>query len=188
MSIFKAFTLIGSLLLLFTLGGCASKKRATQQDTAAMNTTEINAHQMPIGFGGRGAQQLAPIVIYKTRSNYNKMVPVMLGADGAIVSYPSRGDLGSGDRYFYPIELTDGYLWDRRGVGLTTAFLSLSYEEYSAFPADPTAAELQNYIMDRSPFTFLAVCDRSQLKEITPEELNRYIASGMPGANILIKE
>lgn len=188
MSILKAFTLIGTLLVLLTFGGCASKKEASKQNTSTMETSASNVQQMPIGFGGKGVQQLAPIVIYKTHSNYNHMVPVTLEVDGTIISYPSRGDLGSEGNYFYPIELDNGYLWDRRGVGLTTAFLSLSYEEYSALPTDPTAVELQDFIMDKSPFTFLAVCDRSQLKEITAEELNRYIAAGMPGANIFINQ
>lgn len=186
MKALKAITLMIALFSIFSIGGCSSKKAATQQKSTAMNSTEVNPTQMPIGIGGKNIQQLAPIVIYKTQNDYNQMVPVALGADGTIENYPSRLDLGSAGNFLYPVELENGYLWDRRGVGQNTAFLSLSYEEYAALPNDPTAAELQDFIMDKSPFTFLAVCDRSQLKEVSQAGLNQYISEGMPGARILI--
>ena len=79
-----------------------------------------------------------------------------------------------------------GYLVDRRGVGLHTAFLKLSYEEYYALPNDPSIAELLGWVLDKEPLTFLAVCDRSYFTTKSKEEFERYIAEGMPGANVLI--
>lgn len=187
----KRITVYSLLLItmaIFTSNCGTNRCKQKQNDTTSMNESNNIVGKMPIGYGGVQPKQLAPIVIYKTNGNYKQMVPVLLGTDGSIISYPSRFDLGTPGNFAYPIELDNGYLWDRRGVGPNSAFLSLSYEEYAALPEDPSSTDLVNYIMDKKPFSFLAVCDRSQLTEVTPAALNKYIADGFPGARILINE
>lgn len=186
------------------MGACSTKKK--QKATTEMNPPELPI-KAPIGIpqkgegntpsnqgmlGGIGAGRpiptaLAPIVIYKTRGDYRELVPIQLAADGAtIVSYPSRFDLGNPGAFTTPLSLEGGYLVDRRGVGPHTVFLKLTYAEYYALPNDPSASELLGLVLDKEPFTFLAVCDRGYFTTKSQEEFERYIAEGMPGAQVLI--
>ncbi len=130
---------------------------------------------------------LPPIVIYKTRADYRHLVPIQISEAGEVLSFPSASDLGTPNHYAYPVELADGFLWDQRGVGLRSVFLDLTYEEYAALE-HPSTDMLLRHVRDKKPFTFLAVCDRRYLQDETADGLNRYIAQGMPGANILINE
>lgn len=130
---------------------------------------------------------LAPIVIYQTRGDYRELVPIRLSRDKQqVLSYPSRVDLGSPGHFATPILLADGYLLDKRGVGPESAFLRLTYSEYYALGRDPSPEELLDYILDDEPFLFLAVVDRKQLRDDSPQSLEQYIKSGAPGATILI--
>src|ERR1035437_2915807 len=78
------------------------------------------------------------VLVYKTKGNYKNLVPVLLSPDRKrVVSYPGPGDLKTGDEYAVPVLLHNGYLLDRRGVGWHTAFIKLTYEEYSKLTTVP---------------------------------------------------
>src|SRR5690606_24238560 len=86
-------------------------------------------------------------------------VPVTLSMDGtAIAAYPHPKDLRTPDGLATPVELADGWLLDRRGIGLHSAFLRMTYAEYAALDATPTLADLNEGIVDRDPFTDLCDC------------------------------
>lgn len=190
------------LLGVALLGACSTKKKQemNQKESelpssiyvgmpveAGDNNTPGQVVPDRIGAGRPIAAALAPIIIYKTRRDYRELVPIQLSADGStVVSYPSRYDLGEPGAFSTPLLLDAGYLVDRRGVGPHTAFLKLTYDEYYALPNDPSITELLGWVIDREPFTFLAVCDRSYFTTKSKEEFERYIAEGMPGANVLI--
>lgn len=190
------------LLGVALLGACSTKKKQemNQKESELPSSiyvgmpVESGDNNTPgqvvpdrIGAGRPIAAALAPIVIYKTRGDYRELVPIQLSADGStVVSYPSRYDLGEPGAFSTPLLLDAGYLVDRRGVGPHTAFLKLTYDEYYALPNDPSITELLGWVIDREPFTFLAVCDRSYFTTKSKEEFERYIAEGMPGANVLI--
>lgn len=190
------------LLGVALLGACSTKKKQemNQKESelpssiyvgmpveAGDNNTPGQVVPDRIGAGRPIAAALAPIIIYKTRGDYRELVPIQLSADGStVVSYPSRYDLGEPGAFSTPLLLDAGYLVDRRGVGPHTAFLKLTYDEYYALPNDPSITELLGWVIDREPFTFLAVCDRSYFTTKSKEEFERYIAEGMPGANVLI--
>ena len=194
--------MVALLLGVTLLGACSTKKKQEMNQKESElpssiyvgmpvetgdNNTSGQVVPDRIGAGRPIAAAQAPIVIYKTRGDYRELVPIQLSADGStVVSYPSRYDLGKPGAFLTPLLLDGGYLVDRRGVGLHTAFLKLSYEEYYALPNDPSMAELLNWVLDREPLTFLAVCDRSYFTTKSKEEFERYIAEGMPGANVLI--
>lgn len=194
--------MVALLLGVTLLGACSTKKKQEMNQKESElpssiyvgmpvetgdNNTSGQVVPNRIGAGRPIAAAQAPIVIYKTRGDYRELVPIQLSADGStVVSYPSRYDLGKPGAFLTPLLLDGGYLVDRRGVGLHTAFLKLSYEEYYALPNDPSMVELLGWVLDKEPLTFLAVCDRSYFTTKSKEEFERYIAEGMPGANVLI--
>lgn len=183
----KHFYLLHAIAMAFLLHfavacGTKSKQAAVKQLTPIQSpvATSPIASQSP-------TQMLRPIVIYQTRADYDNCVPVQLSSDKKqIVSYPSRGDIGTPGNFATPIKLEGGYLHDRRGVGPNTAFLSLSYDEYAALPQDPSSETLMSYIIDDDPLIFLALCDRSELPDESIASLELYCRTGFPGAKLII--
>lgn len=169
-----------------TIASCNTKRKAQQAQTNT--TTQVppseEVQQVPL----TGAKRmLRPIVIYATRNDYNNLVPVNLSADReTIESFPARSDIKQGDQLATPIVLSDGLLYDQRGIGVNTAFLSLTYEAYSQLEHEPTIEMLKGLLLDKDPLTFLAVCNRDYLQEESVTALNDYIKKGLPGAQILI--
>ena len=119
-----------------------------------------------------------PTLVYKTRKDYFKNVPVSLSEDKSkIVSYPAISDIYYKGQLAYPTKLEKGFLLDNRGINTNTAFLSLTYEDYSKLKEVPKLTELFAMIIDKEPFTELYNCgNRYNFKdEIT--ELNEIIKS-----------
>ena len=121
----------------------------------------------------------APAVVYKTKADYSKYVPVTLSADKAgIVAYPGLTDIYYKAKLAYPSVLKNGYLLDNRGIGVNTAFLKLSYEDYAKLNTVPPLAELYNFILDKDPFTEIyTLGDRSRFKDEVAD-INKIIAKG----------
>jgi hypothetical protein len=95
-------------------------------------------------------------IIYKTKGDYSKNVPVTLSDDKMkIVSYPAPQDVYTNGKLAYPTELVKGYLLDNRGIGPNTAFLKLTYEEYSKLTEAPNPNDLYNMIIDKNPITHM---------------------------------
>jgi hypothetical protein len=104
-----------------------------------------------------------PVIIYKTKQDYFYHVPVGLSQDKkTIISYPDKADLFYAGQLATPTRLADGYLLDNRGIGVNSAFLKFTYEEYAKFPATPTVLSLFFQIIDKEPFTemYSCKCDR----------------------------
>lgn len=121
----------------------------------------------------------APTVVYKTKADYSRYVPVTLSADKKeIVAYPAPKDVYYQGQLAYPVQLENGYLLDNRGVGLNTAFLNISYEDYAKLPAPPTLNELYKRILEKDPFIEIYdLGDRSRFKNAT-EQINNIIKKG----------
>ena len=93
-------------------------------------------------------------ILYKTKADYSKYVPVTLSEDkSAIVSYPAPQDVFYQGKLATPTDICHGYLLDNRGIGPNSAFLKITYEEYSKLKETPSADELYKQIIDKSPFT-----------------------------------
>ncbi len=122
---------------------------------------------------------LQPCIVYKTRSDYNKLVPVILSPDKTtIVSYPDIKDVFYKGKLAYPTELAGGYLLDNRGIGPDVAFLNYTYDEYSRMFKTPVGGELWKRMLDKDPLLEMYQCgNRTQYKEIE-KELNDLIISG----------
>ena len=151
-------------ILLLCCYSCKTNNTATQ--TAAEVKTEFE----PVFASG------PPVIVYKTKDNYNNLVPVILSEDKSeIVSYPHPSDISVGGNFTVPLNLNNGYLLDRRGIGKNTAFLKLSYEEYSKLDSLPALKELYNLIIDKDPFTELCNCGIKTAFTDQTKQLNELI-------------
>ena len=117
-------------------------------------------------------------IIYQTKNDYSKLVPVMLSEDKkSIESYPDIKDVFYAGKLAYPTELKNGYFLDNRGIGKNVAFLSFTYDEYSKLPKTPNSDELWQRIVDKDPIKTMYNCGlRSSFGNIA-EELNSKIIS-----------
>lgn len=109
--------------------------------------------------GGHPQQALPPVVIYKTRGNYNDFVPVNLAPNGnALLSYPGVHDVFYQGILAKPTPLESGFLLDNRGIDTNSVFLDYTYEVYSALPQTPLQEEIMQHIMIRDGIEALYSC------------------------------
>ena len=115
-------------------------------------------------------QASAPVVIYKTRQDYRKLVSVQLSDDGRSLSaFPAPSDVVNQS----PVELADGYLLKRMPGNV---FLSLTIEEYAGHYRAYTPEELYALIIDRQPY--LEIYDCSACSSVDTASINRLIRQG----------
>ena len=114
--------------------------------------------------------------IYKTKGNYNNLIPITLSDDKSIISsYPHPKDIYYKNVLAIPTQLKDGYLLDNRGISKNVAFLNITYEEYSKLDNPPNIDELFEMIIDNNPIVELYDCgNRYQYKDEVVE-LNNII-------------
>jgi hypothetical protein len=119
-----------------------------------------------------------PVLVYKTKRNYNNLVPILMSEDGkTIISYPHPKDLIVGSGYPLPTILNSGYLIDNRGIGKNVAFLSISYEEYSKLQNVPSIEELYMMIIDKEPLLEFCNCGTKSNFTNIEKEINYLIAN-----------
>lgn len=151
MKIFHLLVITGITLCIFS----CSCMRKTEKQTAEQKTAFSIDENIPAE---------PPLVVYKTKADYSKLVPVLLSCDKThIISYPHPGDLKKGNEYRYPTLLPNGYLLDNKGIAKDVAFLEYTYEEYAAFTTIPSADTLYWRIIDKDPLTAFCICG-SRLK------------------------
>ncbi|MFO7722833.1 MAG: hypothetical protein R6V49_06380, partial [Bacteroidales bacterium] len=121
-------------------------KSVDKRDDVEDETMEETPGQVVVG-------ALPQLIIYKMKRDYQYMVPVTLNQEKtAIESYPGPGDLYVHGELAIPVELGKGYYLDIKGIGPNTAFLKMSYDQYSKMGDTPTAEELYGLILDKDPF------------------------------------
>lgn len=129
------------------LFSCHCAKGTGTVDTASGNT------ELP------GLSATAHLLVYRTKADHRAQVPVLLSDDGSrILSYPHPRDLGTGGNMSIPLELGEGWLLDRRGIGVNVGFLRTTYAEYAELGNAPTVTELEALLVDRDPLTDLCDC------------------------------
>ena len=134
------------------------------------------------------AKAQAPVIVYKTKADYSRLVPVTLNEAGdKIVSYPAPSDLYKDGILATPVQLDKGYLLDQRGIRPGTAFTSYTYDAYSQLESAPLIKDLLASIIDPDPFEEMYDCGNSgQFKNIEAE-LNKLIRKKFKGCKGLIK-
>lgn len=120
------------------------------------------------------AQRAMPgphVLVYTTKKNYSKQVPVILSADRkTITSYPDPTDIKNGGKKIRPVQLHKGYWLSPAGVGTHTAFLALTYDAYAALPQPPAVEEMYKGIKDKQPVAAVYDCGpKSHYKHVTAE-------------------
>lgn len=123
-------------------------------------------------------------VIYKTNGDYNTNVAINLNQTrDAIVSYPAPGDVSVDSE---PVVLADGYLLDRRGVGQNTAFISLTYPEYSKLSSAPSPEALMKLIIPEARITSMVRLPMTTAEAMADTmAVNNLIRSGLPGCKVI---
>jgi hypothetical protein len=155
--------LILSILVLLNIS-CSPKKEVVQ-----------NSREKLLG---QSLISEPPVLVYKTKRNYNNLVPILLSDDGkTIISYPHPKDLIVGSGYPLPTILNDGYLIDNRGIGRNVAFLSITYEEYSKLENVPNIEELYKLIIDKQPLLELCNCGTKTNFKNIEKEINYMISN-----------
>jgi hypothetical protein len=118
----------------------------------------------------------APVFVYKTKGNYNNLVPVLLSDDRKqIISYPHPKDLMAGKNFLLPVQLHKQYLLDRKGIGSNVAFLNYTYTEYAKFINAPPLKELFAHIRDADPLLLLCHCPQPKGHPMEVKLLNKLI-------------
>jgi hypothetical protein len=122
----------------------------------------------------------ARVMIYKTRTDHFHQVPITLneGKD-QLSSFPHPSDLFHEGQLALPIKLNDGFLLDRRGISIHTAFTSYTYEAYSKLENPPSPQELLKSVIDSDPFEVFYDCGKAGSYDNLVKELNQKIAEGM---------
>lgn len=116
------------------------------------------------------------VIIYQTKEDYSKFVPVILADDGkSIESYPDIKDVYFNGKLAYPTQLHKGFWLDNRGISGNVAFLNLTYEEYSKLTKTPLPDELIEMVTETQPIVSMYNCgQRSSYRDIV-KELNAKI-------------
>lgn len=167
----KSVFLLPAFILLGTMS-CQLQKQNTQKQ----NTTKQSTSTMKSPKGSGLHITGSAVIVYKTRNNYNDLVPVGLSDDKTkIVSYPDPKDVQSQPK---PTALDNGYLLDHRGIGKNVAFLKITYEAYAQLPQAPPMDSLQKWILDKNPLLEIYACGQRYHDKDLEEELNASIQSG----------
>lgn len=162
-------------VILVLAGSCHTVQHAKRKDFEKVETPDIRFDAGP------------PTLVYKTKANYDSLVPVLLSEDGSeIVAYPHPSDIrmpagekpGLKSGHPYPIPLENGYLLDQRGIGPNVAFLDITYADYGALKETPTLKELMALILDKDPLTELCDCGNRHAFKDTERQLNKLIVFG----------
>ncbi|MBN1990020.1 MAG: hypothetical protein JW783_11525 [Bacteroidales bacterium] len=160
-------------ILLFSM--CKAPQKAQNENTET--SSYLDKKEEPL-LKGNPPKAMAQAIVYKTRSSYNNLVPVTLNeARNAIVSYPAPTDIYYKGELAKPTILANGYLLDNRGVNPNTAFLGISYEEYSKL-SDITSEFLWQNIIDATPLVELYHCGNRADFSNEVDELNEIIHGG----------
>lgn len=125
------------LPLMAIISACATSAPAPGAD-APVSAQAAVAPQRP-------ARMLPKAIVYKTNVPCTDNVVISLNNDGTgVLSYPAPTDVSADSA---PLQLPDGWLLDRRGIGPNPAFISMTYRQYAALRSAPSPAELLRMVL-----------------------------------------
>lgn len=160
------------------VSGCGPAKSAPSTDLQVEAPTVVMA---PESVMGGSAAVMPKAVIYRTSAPSASLVPVTLGPDGKLVSYPAPTDLGA-----EPAMLRDGWMLDTRGISEGTRFTRWTYSEYRALPAAPSPAEILAAVTATPAVTEIVSLPTSAA-QTTPAMADSLISAGLPGCLTVFK-
>ncbi len=131
-----------------------------------------------IAINANGQARGPHLLIYKTKKDYSKYVPVLMSADGTkIVSYPDPTDVRKKGKDMRATKLHKGYLMDNYGVGTNTAYVKITLTQYAAMKQAHTAGELYKKILVKNPMTTLYDCGPKANYNLPEADANKLIDS-----------
>lgn len=150
----RLFILSGVLFFTSMFSSCCSTKKT-------VNTENKPTVALP------GPQA----VIYQTKKDYSEFVPVNLTDDKkSVESYPDIKDVFMNGELAYPAKLNGGFFLDNRGITANSAFLNITYKEYSELSATPSPEKIMTMIQEKDPFICIYKCGlRASFQEIEKE-------------------
>jgi len=159
------YLLMTVLVVAVSVTGCKCSKNTVKQEATATPAVKKEA-SIPVKEevatpvrreASMNSFALPSVIIYKTKADYSKNVPVGLDDERtAIISYPGQTDIKGQE----PIPLKYGFLLDKRGIKSNVAFLKYTYDEFLALETIPRIAELFNDIIDADPLTEMYDCGK----------------------------
>lgn len=161
------------------LAGC-SKKVA---DTATPSVTAdavTGATERTFNAQASAVRALPSVIIYRMTGDYAQYVPVTLRMTGELLSYPDPMDINESQA---PVALGNGWYLDRRGVGLNTAFLDYTYEQYHALERVPSQTTLLEHILVKKGIAEYYDCGKERR---TIDQYRQLVQDGFPDC-ILVK-
>ena len=115
-------------------------------------------------------------IIYKTKKDYSKNVPVILSDDKSkIVAYFGTSDLTYKGATAFPTQLDDGFLLDNIGISQNVAYTSLLINTYTKSMKAWTVKELFELIIDDDPLEIMYNCGNRNKFTEEKKELNEII-------------
>lgn len=147
-------TLLIPLIAAATLASChGSSPAASARPEMAPPAPDAPAAMAPERIAGNTAAMVARATVYRTSVPVDSFVAISLNdARTAVQSFPAPSDVSAAS---VPLQLPDGWLLDRRGIGPNTAFIRMTYTQYAALPTAPSTAELMRLIIPDARVTEL---------------------------------
>lgn len=140
-----------ALAVVATAAGCSTTvatgeagkpHRESVAPLAVSPSVAQSGNNLPVS--GRPAMALPKAGIYRMTGPYADNVPITLGPDGHVISYPAPTDISEAQR---PLPLRDGWWLDRRGVREGSVFTRYTYAEYAALKEAPSPEALKQAVI-----------------------------------------
>lgn len=116
---------------------------------------------------------------------WQEFVPVTLNAAGnALANFPAVTDISTAQQ---PIELSDGWWLDCRGISPSTAFTGYTYSRYSSLPDTPAPKTLLASLIPNAKITRIVKLPMtlSQARNDIAA-VNALIRKGLPGCTVVL--
>lgn len=168
----KQLFIIASLIII--MAACTTQKAASDNNVAQIPVVaqvRTLATQVP--------NTVPKAILYRTNKPCADLVPVQVGADGTLISYPAPTDLSASSM---PVELPGGWWLDRRGISASTAFTRYTYSEYEALKKAPAPKQIIAAIDTTVHIIEIYRLPMSAAEAAaSPSLCTRYIANGFAG-------
>ena len=177
----RIFVCLSLIVAGISIQGCKCKEKVSVTEDTAIVIEKFQTEETA------GTKSLPHALVYKTKKDYSKNVPVTMNEDKTtIVSYPAPTDIFFNGTFAYPTPLENGYLLDNRGIGPNVAFLDYTYQEYSELKQVPDMKTLIKRIIDRDPFMELWDCGTRKQSKAEIEIYNTLIKNKFPDCRQMI--
>lgn len=123
------------------------------------------------------------VIVYRTVANFDTLVPVTMNISKTLIkSYPAPSDLNSMQM---PVPVGNGFLLDRRGISINSAFLNIGYRQYMELK-ELSATKLMQYVTYKKPFVEIWDCGAISSRSL-PDSVKVIVANGFEGCDCIFK-